>query len=47
MAVALKCKYFTSAKDVATFAATAGNNVTTVISILWDTTTSRYVLFYT
>ena len=47
MAVALKCKYFKSATDVTKFCQTVGNNVTTVVAIHWDTTTSQYVLFYT
>lgn len=47
MAVALKCKYFKAAAEVTTFCAAAPNNVTTIVEIIYDTTTAQYVLFYT
>lgn len=47
MAVALKTRVFQSPVDLATFCATGANNVTTVISITFDATSNKYVLFYT
>lgn len=46
MAVALKCKYFKAAKEVTAFTTLAGNNVTTIISLIYDTTTAQFVLFW-
>lgn len=47
MAVSLKTRYFKNAADLAKFAQTVGNNVTTIVSICWDTQTAQFVLFYT
>lgn len=47
MAVALKQKAFANASEVAAFAAAVPNNVTTVISIVFDTSSGKYILFWT
>jgi len=47
MAVALKQKAFANASEAAAYAASAPNNVTTVVSIVFDTSSGKYVLFYT
>lgn len=45
MAVVLKTQIFDSPNDVAAFCVAAGNNVTTVVSIVTDNS-GKYVLFY-
>lgn len=47
MAVALKQKDFPTAREAAAFAAAAPNNVTTVVAIVFDTSSGKYVLFWT
>lgn len=47
MAVALKQRAFANASEVAAFAAAAPNNVTAVVSVVFDTSSGKYVLFYT
>lgn len=47
MAVALKQRSFNNASEVSAFAANVANSVTTIISIVYDTASSKYVLFYT
>ena len=47
MAVALKVKLFKNPHELATFAAAAGNNVTTIVAIVFDTTSNFHVLYYT
>lgn len=45
MAVALKVRSFANHNELAAFCVDAGNNVTTVISIVTDNS-GQYVLFY-
>lgn len=47
MAVALKTKNFQTPSELAKFCATAGNNVTTVVSITFNAASGTYTLFYT
>lgn len=47
MAVALKIKIFTDPVALAAFCALAGNNVTTVVSIVFDANRNVHVLYYT
>ncbi len=47
MAVALKTKMFNSAVDLAAFCALAGNNVTTIVSITFNSASGKFQLFYT
>lgn len=47
MAVALKTRVFAQATDVGAFARDVANNVTTIISIIYDTGSGKYVIFYT
>jgi hypothetical protein len=47
MAVALKTNQFNFAHEVAVFASTAGNNVTTIVAIVYDAASGKYVIFYT
>lgn len=47
MAVALKQKAFNNASEAASFAANPANTVTTVVSIVYDVASAKYVLFYT
>jgi hypothetical protein len=47
MAVALKTKAFNTHKELADFAAAGANNVTTIVAIVYDTPSSKYVLFWT
>lgn len=47
MAVALKQQLFNTARELATFAETPANNVTTVVSVVFDAVSGKYVLFYT
>lgn len=47
MAVALKQKAFANGSEAAAFAASAPNNVTTIVSIVFDTSSGKYVMFWT
>jgi hypothetical protein len=47
MAVALKQQAFANASEVAKFAAAPANNVTAVLSIVFDTSSGKYILFWT
>lgn len=47
MAVALKQRAFANASEAAAYAVNAANNVTTIVSIVFDTSSGKYVLFYT
>jgi hypothetical protein len=46
MAVALKVKLFKYPHDLTAFCALAGNNVTTIVAILFDATSNMHVLYY-
>lgn len=47
MAVAVKFKMFVDPADLAKFCATAGNNVTTIISIVFDSNRNVHIVYYT
>lgn len=47
MAVALKQKYFASALAAANYAAAAPNNVTAIVSIVFDSSSGQFVMFWT
>ncbi len=47
MAVALKVRGFDSYNDLAKFAQTPANNVTTIVNVSHDTSSGKWVLFYT
>jgi hypothetical protein len=47
MAVALKTQQFMSSSELTKFVAAGGNNVTTIVSIVYDTGSGKYVVFYT
>jgi hypothetical protein len=47
MAVALKTKNFQSPSDLAKYCVTGGNNVTTIVSITFNSASGTYTLFYT
>lgn len=47
MAVNVKVRGFDSYNDLVKFAQTVGNNVTTIINISHDTTSGKWVLFWT
>lgn len=47
MAVNLKSRVFNSMQKLNEFAASAPNNVTTIVQIVFDTASGKWVLFYT
>ena len=47
MAIALKTMNFNTAKELTAYTADAGNNVATIVSIVYDAASGKYVLFYT
>lgn len=47
MAVALKQQAFPNASDAAKYAANGANNVTTIIAIVFDTSSGKYIMFWT
>jgi hypothetical protein len=46
MAVALKVMMFKNPHDLVKFCTTAGNNVTTIVSIVFDATSNFHVLYF-
>lgn len=46
MAIVLKCKYFKSAADVTVFVNANVADKADIVSLMFDTTTAQYVLFY-
>lgn len=46
MAVALKQRAFANASEVCVYAAAAPNLVVTIISLVFDASSGKYVLFY-
>lgn len=47
MAVALKSRTFSSMQQLNAFAAAVPNNVTTIIQIVHDASSGKWVLFFT
>lgn len=47
MAVALKQKAFANGTEAAAFAANAANSVTAIITIVFDASSGKYVMFWT
>lgn len=47
MAVPLKVRNFDSYNDLVKFAATGANNVTTIVEIVHDSSSGKWVLFWT